>query len=73
MVPRAVHQEIVLIRLINTKILIMEPNCNQNTKVKKLPKKMRGKPFSYLNKNTKISNFLDAAFHDIPNLKFGLP
>lgn len=31
------------------------------------------KSFNYLHKNTEISNFRNAALHNIPNLKFSLP
>lgn len=44
------------------------PYCNINDS----ENKMSGKSVNYLNKNTKISNLLDATFHHIPYLKFGL-
>ena len=44
------------------------PYCNINYS----KNKMSSKYFTYLNKNTEISNLLDATFHNIPYLKFSL-
>jgi hypothetical protein len=44
------------------------PYCNINDSINK----MSSKSFTYLNKNTKISNLLDATFQNIPYLKFSL-